>query len=120
MESRLFDVAMYSDGTLVTLQFIVSTSHSLKLEYVKDLRAELLGRGVKVQTVAHIGISKDGQLKWTRVSGTGRSSCEVDFTIQLSESSPLKVSSTPYNNAACLLLNGTMVEIHSNKRKASG
>lgn len=116
-----FRVAVYCKGTLVTFQFTVSTSHSLKLEDVKDLRPELLGRGELVKTVAHIGINKDGQLKWTRVGGARGSSCQVDFTNQLSESSSLKVSSAPYNTGRVLAtLNAATVEMHSNKRKVSG
>lgn len=113
-----FDVAMYSDGTLIALQFTVSDFRLLKLEYVKDLRAALLSKGLTVQTVAYIGINKIGQIQWTPISGKGRSICEVEFTLHLSESTPLKISSSPLNNQACLLLRGTTVTIHNTKRKA--
>ena len=117
-----FDVALYSKPVLVTLQFTVSETHSLKLEYVRELREAFSSRGINVETVAHIGINEDGQLHWKSATGTGRGNCEVDFTIQLNTSSPLKASSMPYNpNAARLLLpNGTPVEMHNNKRKAPG
>ena len=117
-----FDVALYSKPVLVTLQFTVSKTHSLKLEYVRELREAFSSRGIKVETVAHIGINEDGQLHWKSATGTGRGNCEVDFTIQVNTSSPLKASSIPYqpNDARLLLPNGTPVEMHDNKRKAPG
>ena len=65
-----FDMAIYFNGILIMLQFTVSKKHSLKLEYVKELHNAFKSRGIDVETVAHIGINKDGKLKWEAATGT--------------------------------------------------
>jgi hypothetical protein len=63
--------------------------HSLELLYVRELHGAFKSKSIAVGTVAHIGINA------VTPTGAGRPHCEVEFTVQLSESSPLQASSTP-------------------------
>lgn len=85
-----FDVAIYCKGTLATVQFTFSDIHSLKLEYVRQLRDELQHHDHSVREVVHIGINNAGELRWKAATGTGAPKGEVDFTVQVCALSPLK------------------------------
>lgn len=52
----LFDVALYFDEKLVTLQFTVGDKHSLKLEHMKHLRTALIDAGLRVVSINHLAI----------------------------------------------------------------
>ena len=112
-----FDVAIYhgETGTLATLQFTVSDSHSLHLEYVRHLRDAFHNANFSLQTFSHIGISKDGALNWHDATGTGHRFCDPDFEIVRSESKPLRSvdQQLPLN----LVPEGTKVIMYTNKRR---
>ena len=85
-------MALFSDGRLVTLQFTASaTSHSLKLEYVSQLRSALLPHGLlPKEKVLHWFIVKDDDVlekfKHKTPSGTGSPSCRLEFTVSVCKS----------------------------------
>ena len=88
-----FDVAFYSNKTLITIQFTVADEHSLKLEYIKELRSALLANNKEVSTIVHVGIV-DGSVrlfKFKPPTGAGRSTrgCEVEFEVSVCKSSKL-------------------------------
>jgi Ni2+-binding GTPase involved in maturation of urease and hydrogenase len=51
-----FDAAIYDNGTLITLQFTVSISHSVKLEHLTELRETLLKSELPVNDIFHAAI----------------------------------------------------------------
>lgn len=69
-----FDVAYYSDNTLITIQFTISQTHSLKLQYLKILRDALNTVKAKVTTVVHVAVVKTDveQFKFDYPQGSGK------------------------------------------------
>ncbi len=53
---ELFDAAFYFENTLVTLQFTAGLTHSLGLEHVKPIRAEIINKGFQVEKIVHLGV----------------------------------------------------------------
>jgi hypothetical protein len=115
-----FDLAFYSNNILVTLQFTILDSHSLKLEHVKHFRDALVEFGNTVDNVVHIGIVPNRQalLKFKSPTGTGRSYCETEFTVRVCVASELQVCEG--QGTELLLLEGEDVDVHNKKRRAPG
>jgi hypothetical protein len=114
-----FDVAIhFEEGTLVTIQFTISSEHSLKLAYVTALRKALKDSDRSVQRVVHIGVRDEGLLDFKLPTGTGLSRNEVDFRVNV-RTSP-KLVYTEGQTAPTSLVpteGGTNYEIHNKKRK---
>ena len=53
-----FDAALFHDGQLLTLQFTVSLKHSLKMNFIRDLKESLKATGKDVKKLGHIAIVK--------------------------------------------------------------
>jgi hypothetical protein len=89
-----FDVAFYQKGTLITLQFTVSEKHSLKLVYVRKLRAALEQMGVSLNKCVHVGVrEKDWtEFQFEEAEGQGRQVEEdkPEFEIDICYSPPFK------------------------------
>ena len=88
-----FDIAFCYQQTLVTIQFTVSASHSLKLDHLRHLRENLLRSGRTVDRVNHIAIIKDqknlDQFQFDEAEGCGHSGGKFLFKVGLSRSSKL-------------------------------
>jgi hypothetical protein len=114
-----FDLAFYSNSTLVTLQFIVSKDHSLKLGHVRILREALITSGNPVSSVVHIGIvpllDETNYFQFKAATGTGRSVNETEFTVRVCLSSALQVGEG--RCADVLSLKGSDIAMHNTKRK---
>ena len=91
-----FDVAFFFNSVLVTLQFTVSSSHSLKPVYIRRLRDALLTKDPSLEPsrCVHIGVTPTGTLEFdVGPEGTGRRHEKTDtseFTIKSYSSPPLK------------------------------
>ena len=115
-----FDTALFLDGRLVTLQFTTAASHSLKLEYVSQLRSALLPHGLlPAEKVFHWFVVKDDVLdgfKHDTPTGTGRKSCKLKFTVSVCKSTCFEVVEGEAEN---ILTNtaATDVNVHSNKKR---
>ena len=115
-----FDVALFWGGRLVTLQFTIAASHSLKLEYVSQLRSALLPHGLDPnEKVLHWFIVKHDVLekfKHTTPTGTGRPSCRLEFTVSVCKSTVFEiakgVAENSFTNKAAI-----NIEVHSNKKR---
>jgi hypothetical protein len=90
-----FDVAFFMNATLVTVQFTVSEKHSLKPQYIRQLRQALLDKKETVNKVLHVGVR---EVDWqelefkTDTRGTGRQVNEeaAEFEIEVCRSPQLK------------------------------
>lgn len=120
-----FDVAFFSNKTLITIQFIVANEHSLKLEYIKELRSALRDNKKEVSTIVHVGIVEGNKslLKFKAPTGAGRSTrgCEVEFEVSVCKSSQLVSHDTAGTADEVLSFQEIeKIQIYSLKRKASG
>mmetsp|Transcript_29506 Transcript_29506/g.43525 ORF Transcript_29506/g.43525 Transcript_29506/m.43525 type:complete len:97 (-) Transcript_29506:95-385(-) len=59
MESRLLRCCVLYNGALVTVQFTIQNTHSLKPNYIRKLREAIISKGVTVDRVVHVGIKND-------------------------------------------------------------
>ena len=90
-----FDVAFFMNATLITVQFTVSEKHSLKPQYIRQLRQALLDKKETVNKVLHVGVK---EVDWqelefkTDTRGTGRQINEeaAEFEIDVCRSPQLK------------------------------
>eukprot|EP00980_Cylindrotheca_fusiformis_P007995 scaffold1705_cov63-Cylindrotheca_fusiformis.AAC.1 len=54
---RCFDVAFFKKHTLMTLQFTIAETHTIKIQFIKDLRNAIeKHRGVLVNHFIHVGV----------------------------------------------------------------
>ena len=98
-----FDVALYKRGTLATLQFTVSSSHSLKLQYLSRLRSALKRQSHPVDTVAHwfvVGGKSLRRFMHKSPTGTGRSNGTLQFTVRVCNSTRFQKLDGEEQNAA--------------------
>jgi hypothetical protein len=120
-----FDVAFYSNRTLVTIQFTVVEEDSLKLEYVKKLRDALRSKNKTMETVVHV-VVVDGSFNYFKFkppSGTGRSSksgAEVEFEVSVCKSSKLVLKDFGPIKEDLSFQEIQKIPIYSMKRKATG
>ena len=90
-----FDVALYSNRTLITIQFTLQAVHSLKPQFVRKLRDALLKENFSVDRCVHIGMREDLwdelQFNWETL-GTGRQAGDevAEFQIEVYRSPPMK------------------------------
>ena len=83
------------NATLITVQFTVSEKHSLKPQYIRQLRQALLDKKETVNKVLHVGVR---EVDWqelefqTDTRGTGRQLKEeaAEFEIDVCRSPQLK------------------------------
>ena len=115
-----FDMALFFNGQLVTLQFTTAANHSLKLEYVSQLRSALLQHGLDpAGKVLHWFVVKDGVLaefKHDAPTGTGRKSYELQFTVSVCKSTCFTIVNGEAENnltTTCAI----DVSVHSNKKR---
>ena len=92
-----FDVAFFKAGTLLTLQFTVSADHSIKLQFIKDLKEAVESHlSESVGECIHVGVVGDpnntANFTFKNPEGCGRSSWTLDFTVTASKSSALFAS----------------------------
>lgn len=117
-----FDIALFLNGQLVTLQFTTAASHSLKLEHVSQLRSALLPHGLNpAAKVFHWFVVRDGVpgvFKHDTPTGTGRKSCKLDFTVSVCKSTRLKVVEGEAKNTLTST-DATDINVHSNKKRKS-
>lgn len=114
-----FDLALFCNGQLVTLQFTTSATHSLKLQYVSQLRSALLKHGSPAgPTVFHWFVLKEEVLdkfKHDSPMGTGGRNFKHLYTVSVCNSTSFQI----LNGAAGNILvsdAGTEVKVHSNKK----
>ena len=87
-----FDVALYQHKTLVTIQFTVAEEHSLKPNFIRRLRDQLMKQNIQVERVVHVGVRDGTEFKFKlETVGTGRqgNAREPQFTIFAYHSLPL-------------------------------
>ena len=96
-----FDAAIYSNRTLVTVQFTTSSKHSVKFQYIRELKKACeLEKGLKVDTIFHIGVNNEGnKICWDPKSGQGASHWDKDYEICLCSSFPLVGDADPTQQA---------------------
>lgn len=90
-----FDVAFFMNATLITVQFTVSEKHSLKPQYIRQLRQALLDKKETVNKVLHVGVR---EVDWqelefkTDTRGMGRQVNDeaAEFEIDVCRSPQLK------------------------------
>ena len=123
-----FDVAFYENEILVTLQFTVSEKHSLKLGYVRKLRAALERKGVPLSKFVHIGVRmKDWtEFRFEDAVGEGRQvgEEEPEFEIDICRSPPLrKTSSHGFKcdtDSGMLIYKQSLYELGRKRRRSEG
>ena len=105
----------------MTLQFTVSPDHSLKLQYIKALKEAVEIHGsLNVKTCVHLGVVGSAanftDFKFKAPEGGGRSTWDLDFTVNTSKATALFVSKEEQEDsfAATPLLN---YKIYTRKRK---
>lgn len=90
-----FDVAFYVNATLITIQFTLQESHSLKLQFVRKLRDALKKKNLPLYKCVHVGVREK---HWTTLqfqsdkSGTGRQTLdeEAEFVVDIYRSPPIE------------------------------
>ena len=82
-----FDLAFYFHGHLLTVNFTISTSHSLKVQYLKCLKHALEVAHKTVNNVTHISVVPDGgtceSFTFDKPEGNGYEQGMLLFTIQV-------------------------------------
>jgi len=108
---------LYYNEMLITLQFTVSNKHSLKLEYVKKLRAVLMENGLTVKQVVHCFILKNDVQGFKNETPTrnGKNGCVVDFVVKVRKSNGFVVMDGSVENSFDLP-DWVDVDVHNNKR----
>eukprot|EP00980_Cylindrotheca_fusiformis_P004553 scaffold970_cov65-Cylindrotheca_fusiformis.AAC.2 len=103
-----FDVAFFKNNTLMTLQFTLASSHSLKLQYIRDLKNAIEKKnccsGTTVGSVIHVGVVGSNVFRgfsFNDPEGLGRHSQETrqEFTLETYKSSELIVESGGRNQS---------------------
>eukprot|EP00980_Cylindrotheca_fusiformis_P015515 scaffold4410_cov78-Cylindrotheca_fusiformis.AAC.6 len=93
-----FDVAFFKNDTLMTLQFTLARSHSLKLQYIRDLKNAIENcSGTSVGSVIHVGVVSNDNVQgfnFVDIEGAGRggSTWTSDFAVKTYKSSVLEVA----------------------------
>ena len=88
-----FDLAFYFQGHLLTVNFTISTSHSLKVQYLRLLRRALEDEDKFVEKMTHIVVVPDVDIcerfKFDKPEGNGYEQGTHLFTLQVGCSSKL-------------------------------
>ena len=117
-----FDVAFFKAGTLLTLQFTVSADHSIKLQYIKDLKEAVESHvSESVETLVHVGVVGDSNnvanFTFKNPEGCGRSFWTLDFSVTASKSSALFASQEKPENYSATTLQ--TYQVFTKKRHSS-
>ena len=114
-----FDIAFYVKDVLVTVQFTVSSKHSLKTAFIRLLKSALENKGKAVKSITHIAIVEDPKkaaaFNFDAERNGHESSGEVEFTVHLARSTKLieqsQIHGTQSNNVE-LTIDDSAEEIH--------
>jgi hypothetical protein len=95
---RCFNVAFYFNAALITVQFTLQESHSLKLQFVRKLWDALKKENLPLHNCVHVGVREK---QWTALqfqsdkSGTGRPTLdeEAEFVVDVYRSPPIESAS---------------------------
>eukprot|EP00980_Cylindrotheca_fusiformis_P021564 scaffold8412_cov155-Cylindrotheca_fusiformis.AAC.1 len=118
-----FDFAFFKKGTLMTLQFTVAAEHTLKVQFIKDLRNAIEeNSSVSVNNFIHIGVvgGNDDVLRefmFQTPEGLGRRSngTRRDFTLKTYKSSELVIQRSRNESFAATSLGD--YEVYTRKRE---
>ena len=103
-----FDVAFYVENTLITVQFTLQKSHSLKPYYIRKLRDALEEKGLLLQNCVHVGMREkdwnDMTFIW-ETAGTGRQKNEeaAEFVVEVCRSPPMRNSNARAESVNCAI-----------------
>jgi hypothetical protein len=117
-----FDVALYNNGTLVTLQFTRQDDHSLKLQFISQLRKAIKDTGKEVERVVHIGVVEGdvSTFRFKAAEGTGRrGNCETVYVVKICHTSALKKIRAPTAHGTLEILElsrGYEISVHNNTK----
>lgn len=88
-----FDLAFYFQRHLLTVNFTISKSHSLKMQYLRFLKCVLENANKPVDNMTHIAVVPDGEtceiFKFDKPEGNGYSQGDRLYTVQVGCSSKL-------------------------------
>ena len=88
-----FDVAFYVSSSLMTMNFTISNTHSLKIDPLRDLMDALVDAGKEVSKVTHIAVVEDKRksksFSFQEPEGTGRVHETTQFLVDIARSDKL-------------------------------
>ena len=125
-----FDVAFYLDKHLITVNFTISKSHSLKIKPISDLRSALISSEKEVNKLTHIAVIQDSKFtgfKFGKPEGVGRATKSVLFSLNTAWSKKLRadINHNRQDNSGCYGKSLKKINVYdkwrsSRKRKQTG
>lgn len=105
-----FDVAFYIKKKLITMNFTISSSHSLKVNPLRDLVDALLTSGKAVQSLSHIAIveekGKCDNFTFEDPEGAGKEGQQTVFSVETARSQKINATRSRHGGAATAPLYG--------------